>query len=846
MRKYLSAVVGLVLALCLSVCTAPTVRAEAPLTRAETAQLIVDTLDLKYDESMAAAYADVPRDSPYYEAVSICANQGIMSGMGVNTFRPSTSVTRAEAATYLYRAGLPYGTPETVPPDVGSYNWYYEAVCAVLKAGVMSAREDGNFYPGDSAVRSDVNTSAIAELFDPTTSDTPQFDLVNGSITISRNIKGVMVFTQGDTVWRTAGSSAIVRQSSTAAPTANTITVESGEASLMIVDLNIESVAPPIAVSEGAKLTLNLLGSSTLKASDSAAGISIPEGAELTIQGSGAVTATGGRYGGIGGRYGSTVTINSGTVTATGSGTFAAGINGSGGTVTINGGTVTATGGDYGAAGINGSDGTVTINGGTVTASGYYCAIGGNGGYDNQYGCDSIVISENAEVHLSHESSNGFDCQERIDYGAFPDEAALAGNSAVFSEIASGASGLSYQWQTSADNTTWTDIDGQTAATVAIPMSAENDGRYYRCRLTNGWGNVVYTDSARAYVLAFTRQPQSVETSLNDVASLAVTSSCANVAYLWQRSYDEGATWSNVSGEVYSTLLVNATLSENDALYRCVITAANRDEVVSDAARITVTSAPATYYTTRYYAENDDCSGYVCISQAVTEAAAGTVVTAANFTPAYCTENTAMGTHAGTVTADNSLVLSRYYDRVAYMIDYETNGGAALGADSVKYGTALMLPTPSRVGYTFAGWYRDAALTQTFEESAMPGENLTLYAKWSLVGAGRGIEYRINGITLRDSGYQSIGAISRGSFYAEVSVTNLRSTSLDTLILAAYDANGRQLGISFLYANPQIGQTFVLGTLIGNSGGEVARIKAFMVPMLGGVTPLAETAEFAP
>ena len=107
----------------------------------------------------------------------------------------------------------------------------------------------------------------------------------------------------------------------------------------------------------------------------------------------------------------------------------------------------------------------------------------------------------------------------------------------------------------------------------------------------------------------------------------------------------------------------------------------------------------------------------------------------------------------------------------------------------------------------------------------------------------RGIEYRINGITLRDSAYQSISAIPRGTFYAEVSVTNLCAEATDTLVLATYDSNGKMLGMSFLYANPQIGQTFVLGTGIDNSKGEVAKIKAFMLPMLGGLTPLAESVE---
>ena len=918
--KAIMALSSTVIALCL-LCTAPMAyAAEEPLTRGEMAQLIVDTFELQYDESMATSFSDVPRESPYYEAVSILVSNSILDGVGGNYFGVNSTVNRAQAATFLYRTGLPKGILQTIPEDVP--DWAFDGVNSALSYDVMSVDTDGRFRGSDRAYASDINVDAIEELYGPNTTEAIRFDLTNGSISISRNLKGVMVFQQGETVLRTRSQSALIQQSNTAAPTANTITVESGEVTLSIVDLNIESETSPIAVSAGAKLTLNLLGSTTLKcigtdSSKRSAGISTPDGAKLTIQGNGAVSVTtaGDYSAGIGGENrtdAGAITITSGVVTATG-GRFGAGIGGgdrgNGGVITINGGTVTATGGEYYGAGIGGGDlgdggiiaikggtvvatgkkqsagigggsqgdggvikitggavtassiqggsgigggyegsgGSVTITNATVRADGYYHAIGG-GSYDNAYGSDCITIADTATVTTKCTSTSEaalkqfVPYQERIDCPAVPNVAALSGNSACIQLTASGASGISYQWQESTDNTNWTNIDGQTSSTVSILMSAENDGRHYRCRLTNGWGNVVYTESAQAFVLAFTQQPQSVETGLDDVSTFSVTASCANVTYQWQRSYDDGVTWTNVPGEIYSTLVVDATLSENDALYRCVITATNGDVLASDAARITVNSAAITY-TTRYYLERADGTGYDLTDQSVTEASAGANVTAIERTFEHFTENTASGTLTGTVKADNSLILSRYYDRDSYTISYETNGGAALGTDSVKYGAAISLPTPAKLGCTFDGWYRDAELAQAFTDTAMPGENLTLYAKWSVVGAGRGVEYRINGITLRDSAYQSVRAIPRGTFYAEVSVINLCAEATDTLVLATYDSNGKMLGMSFLYANPQIGQTFVLGTGIDNSKGEVAKLKAFMLPVLGGLTPLAESAE---
>ena len=64
-----------------------------------------------------------------------------------------------------------------------------------------------------------------------------------------------------------------------------------------------------------------------------------------------------------------------------------------------------------------------------------------------------------------------------------------------------------------------------------------------------------------------------------------------------------------------TVLFVSATLSENNVLYRCVITAANGDSLASDAARLTVPSSGTTY-TTRFYLERID-GGYDLADQLV-------------------------------------------------------------------------------------------------------------------------------------------------------------------------------------------------------------------------------------
>ncbi|MBO4914830.1 MAG: hypothetical protein J5449_06440 [Oscillospiraceae bacterium] len=202
------------------------------------------------------------------------------------------------------------------------------------------------------------------------------------------------------------------------------IIVDGVSVSLTIRDLSVVAAVSegnlakvsPILLRNGARLDLTLEGANTLTACSGGAGIRVPAGCLLTVDGSGSLNATGGDDGvskheqrGGGAGIGTddtassndnrvengTIVINGGTITARGgsqtktiSGVTlslgSAGIGGSantvGGSVTINGGAVTATGGG-GAAGIGGGfegSAAVTITGGAVTAT----AGGGYSGGD--------------------------------------------------------------------------------------------------------------------------------------------------------------------------------------------------------------------------------------------------------------------------------------------------------------------------------------------------------------------------------------------------------------------------------------------------------------------------------
>ncbi len=77
---------------------------------------------------------------------------------------------------------------------------------------------------------------------------------------------------------------------------------------------------------------------------------------------------------------------------------------------------------------------------------------------------------------------------------------------------------------------------------------------------------------------------------------------------------------------------------------------------------------------------------------------------------------------------------AHWQEMVNYTVTYNANGGTCGIASATYQGTALTLPTPTRAGYTFDGWYTaasggtkigDAGATYT------PSASVTLYAQWT-------------------------------------------------------------------------------------------------------------------
>src|SRR5690554_2137783 len=79
-----------------------------------------------------------------------------------------------------------------------------------------------------------------------------------------------------------------------------------------------------------------------------------------------------------------------------------------------------------------------------------------------------------------------------------------------------------------------------------------------------------------------------------------------------------------------------------------------------------------------------------------------------------------------------------------YTITFNSNGGSSVSSITQDYATTVSKPTdPTKVGYTFAGWYSDSNLNTPYTFTTMPAEDITLYAKWNIITYS--INYELDG-----------------------------------------------------------------------------------------------------
>ena len=185
------------------------------------------------------------------------------------------------------------------------------------------------------------------------------------------------------------------------------------------------------------------------------------------------------------------------------------------------------------------------------------------------------------------------------------DTTIISGQTATFSVTAASTDDvtLTYQWEESSDNgSTWTTITGETNSTLSlsgIQTPASNTGYQYRVQVsstsaTNAplTSNVAILTVTQGSITVDTQPTsQTVNEGSDATFSVAIsTNSGLAITYLWEKSDDQGTTWTTVAGETSSSLTVSSTVyaDDNDDYYRVTGSIPGLGSIVANAVILTV------------------------------------------------------------------------------------------------------------------------------------------------------------------------------------------------------------------------------------------------------------------
>ena len=109
------------------------------------------------DACPMAAFRDLDPDAWYHDGVHWALAEGVMNGVGADTFAPDVPVSRAMLVTMLWRqAGAPEASEEITFTDVPPGLWYTEAVRWAAAQGVVKGYDARTFGPDDAVSREQV------------------------------------------------------------------------------------------------------------------------------------------------------------------------------------------------------------------------------------------------------------------------------------------------------------------------------------------------------------------------------------------------------------------------------------------------------------------------------------------------------------------------------------------------------------------------------------------------------------------------------------------------------------------------------------------------------------------
>lgn len=126
------------------------------ITRAEAAAIFFRVLtDENKNVVIANTFNDVDANAWYAQSVNYLASKGIINGYSDGTFRPDAGITRAEFAAMAAKFGNVADGTENIFNDVSANSWAAKYIMGVSAKGWISGYPEGDFRPDNQITRAE-------------------------------------------------------------------------------------------------------------------------------------------------------------------------------------------------------------------------------------------------------------------------------------------------------------------------------------------------------------------------------------------------------------------------------------------------------------------------------------------------------------------------------------------------------------------------------------------------------------------------------------------------------------------------------------------------------------------
>ena len=263
-------------------------------------------------------------------------------------------------------------------------------------------------------------------------------------------------------------------------------------------------------------------------------------------------------------------------------------------------------------------------------------------------------------------------------------------------------------------------------------------------------------------------QPSGTTKTAFQSASFTVAATASDtgaLSYQWQKGSGSPINWSNISGAIASTYTIDSVTTSDAGSYRVVVTNTYNSATAitnSSSATLAVNASPLAAASAPTVTATFDTLNSISVSWTAVANAFGYKVflyrAADNYKQAdplvtsgttYVFDTSTVpeianqtlwkvsvqaigdGNYTSSAESAKTSVTKNSAYTVTYNYNSATGGNTTLTSQYITNGTGITLPTPTRTGYSFGGWFEAQELSGSALSGAYsPSETRTIYAKW--------------------------------------------------------------------------------------------------------------------